>query len=96
MKPSDFAARRKSQIETALAKMKPEDRGRFETLKIASDKTRDTAHWMLDEQLDHIMPELLTHIDGGGSFGVFVVDPEQMPIMPQQGPKLVGSNGKPL
>lgn len=78
-----------------LAHLSPDERQRFEMIKLASDKCRETAHWMLDEQLDKIMPDLLTHIDGGGTFGVFVVDPQQMPIMPARG-HLVGSNGKPV
>jgi hypothetical protein len=94
--PLDLTARRKAQLDAELAKLPPEDRTRFETLKVAADKTREAAHFMLDGQLDRIMPELLTHIDGGGTFGVFVVDPSQMPVMPAAGPKLVGSNGKPL
>jgi len=91
----DFAERRKQQLDAELAALPPEERQRFETLKLAADKTRQVAHGMLDAQLDVILPELLTHIDGGGTFGVLVVNPEQMPVMPEA-LHLVGPNGSPL
>jgi hypothetical protein len=78
-----------------LAHLSPEDRTRYELLKVGADKTRIIAHQMLDSQLDTILPELLTHIDAGGTFAVLVVNPEQMPVMPEES-KLVGLNGKPL
>lgn len=61
-------------------------------LGIAAGKTRAIAHQMLDQQLDAIMPELLTAIDQGHTFAVLVVDPEQMPVMPEPS-KLVDENG---
>lgn len=94
--PISLTERRQKALEAELGKLSPEDRTRFETLKIASDKTREAAHWMLDEQLDRIMPELLAAIDLGRTFAVLVVDPEHMPIMPSQGPKLVSPNGNRL
>lgn len=93
--PLDLTARRQQQLDAELAALPPEERTRFETLKIAADKTRQVAHGMLDAQLDVILPELLTHIDAGGMFGVLVVNPEQMPVMPET-LHLVGSNGSPL
>jgi len=95
--PDPISLRRKQdpKLAAALEAMSPEDRTRFETIKVAADKTREIAHGMLDTQLDRILPELLTHIDAGGSFAVFVVDPTQLPIMPST-TTLLGSNGKPL
>jgi hypothetical protein len=94
-----FKKRRQAQIQAELdahlATLSPEDRTRYETLRVASDKCRETAHWMLDEQLNGIMPELLTHIDAGGTFAVLVVDPQQMPVMPEES-KLVKPNGTPI
>lgn len=89
-----LADKRQEKLDAELAKLSKEERTRYETLKIASDKTRELAHWLLDEQLNEIMPALLAAIDAGRTFGVLVVDPEAMPIMPAEGPKLVDPNGK--
>ncbi len=93
---TSLAERRNQKLEAELAKLSKEDRTRFETLKVASDLCRTTAHEMLDTQLDQILPELLAHIDAGGTFAVLVVNPAQMPIMPEPAPppKIVDLDGK--
>jgi hypothetical protein len=93
---TSLAERRKAKLDAELAKLSKEDRTRFETLKTASDLLRKTAHEMLDSQLDQIMPELMSHIDMGGTFAVLVVDPQKMPIMPEPAPplKIVDLDGK--
>jgi hypothetical protein len=93
--PKAFRRARNTPVTKALALLSPEDRTRFETLKIAADNTRSIAHAMLDAQLDTIMPELLAAIDLGKTFAVLVVDPEQMPVMPERH-LVLAPNGKPV
>ena len=86
------ARRRLAKAHPHLDLLSPQDRARFEVLGVAAAKTRAVAHQMLDQQLDAVMPELLTAIDQGHTFAVLVVDPEQMPVMPEPS-KLVDENG---
>jgi len=83
VEPSTLAPTKRSrrQLERRLHRIKdPEQRLRAMAILEAGARLSQTLHAMLDSQLESIMPELLAHLDAGGtSPAVLVVNPDQMP-----------------